>query len=176
MCPSDPTGRHPSGVLTRHPADFFDDNCGTGALYLQITTIPTNTWLRISLYNNSNTGVSFKVYAITSFSFGGGGLGYFFISGTIGAFQQACSSINPSLAAPFGQLFGDIITGSAAVLNPFITKPLVGIAGNSGFDSSNNLSPFPVVVLPAGYSLVCCNLTSSSGGGGAGFLYQESIE
>ena len=122
--PSDPSGVHPSGVLVRNPVDFFDDNVASGAVLLTIAPLPTNTWFRAALYNNSNAGLALKVYSITSFALGGGSTRLFFAFKVFGtssktaasaswptftasarSFVGQCGNVRPDLGTPFGQIW-----------------------------------------------------------------------
>ena len=172
--PSDPSGRNPAGVLVRPAPDFFDDNLAFGAAQLIILPSTPNIWFHIDLYNDRADGPVFKVYAVTSFCFGGGGLACFFRKGFVGTFQGECSSINPLLGSLGGQIYGEIQNANPSNVNPYLISSNYAIVGNSGFDSTTNLSTFPLFILPPGWSLACANINQSTGG--AGFWYQVAHE
>lgn len=174
--PSDPTGRNPVGTLARPGPDFFDDNLGVaGIIEFQVPAMPTNSWWTVALFNNANTGVAFKIYAITASSQGGGGVGLFWKYGTLGTFQQNAAPLRPDHATPFGQIYTQSITGSALTRNPLAILPFVGDIGAAGFDSGTSSFPHPILIVPAGWSLVACNLGSDQQGG-VFFWYQQSNE
>lgn len=181
--PSDPSGVQPPGVLVRLAPDFFDDSIAVGAGFTFDSTAFNTDYYTISLFNNGNQGQVFKVYAITSLTVSGGGAGVFFVKGTVGSLFAPCASIRPDFQAPFGQIYTQsLIQSSPAVgQNPLITAPLIGFIGDSA-DSFTNISPFPLFIVPAGYSLVTANMSvgTNAGGsdlrGGTGFWYQVANE
>lgn len=174
--PSDPTGVQPRGVLIRPASDWFDDNLAVAGFEMVITAAPDpEMWFRISLFNNGNQGQVFKVYGITIENDGGGGLVFWFNKGPLGTFQQGANAIRPDYGIPFGQVFFDFQGTPLGNTNPYINVPIVGQVGVGGFDSSTNLSPFPLFIIPAGYALVGAN-PGAFLSGGATFWYQVSNE
>ncbi len=117
----------------------------------------------------------FKVYGITASNDGGGGLVFWFQQGPIGLFQQAVSPIRPDVAVPYGQIFFQQTTVPLGHSSPFLPPTIVGVVGSAGFDSTTLCSPFPLFILPAGYSLVGANV-GSYGNAGASFWYQLAKE
>src|SRR5229473_4204785 len=131
--PSDPSGRHPLGVLSRIAPDWFDDQLGIGAFATNNPVATPPTYVAIALFNNATDGSSFKVYGLSVFSNGGGGTSFFSPPTTIGALAGPCVSLRPDVGNPFGQIF----TVSTAVAtpstpSPFNFGPLVGFIGNNG--------------------------------------------
>lgn len=106
---------------------------------------------------------------------GGSGAGLYFVSGTFGAFQTACSPLRPDLPMPFGQIYQINQVGASGQVNPFFTTPPTMLVGSSGFDSATYFSPFPIATVPPGYSLVATNLIFSDDVGFY-FWYQQAIE
>lgn len=156
--PSDPTGVRPAGVLTRAAPDFFDDNLAVCAFEFQEISPPTGLhFQRYALFNNATTGVLFKVYAITVENDGGGGMVLFWNHGPLGTFAQNAAALRPDLPMPFGQMYSDQTDVAAGNPNPYITQPIVGQIGAGGFDSATVVSPFPLFIIPAGWSLVGTN-------------------
>lgn len=174
--PSDPSGVSPKGVLTRPAPDFFDDNMGIGA-WSYLTTLPTTfTYVAVSLFNNDNQGRVLKVYGITAEADGGAGMQASWFKGSFGTLVGPCSSIRPDLGAPPGLIYKDVLIVPAEFSpNTMPLNPAVGIIGISGFDSNTVLSPFPIFIIPVGWSLVLVNLETSSQGG-AGFWYLVANE
>lgn len=174
--PSDPTGRNPPGVLVRQAPDFFDDQLGVIAFeFIEISPPVGLHYQTVALYNNASTGILLKVYAITAAASGGGGLAAWFIKGTIGVLQNAASAIRPDTGISWGQIYFQQTDVAAGVANPFIPSIINGIIPTGGFDSDSMVAPFPLFILPAGYSLVLSPI-SSSVVTGASFWYQQSNE
>jgi len=175
--PSDPSGVSPKGTLIRPPADFFDDHLAVGSFFLQFTGGPNNSnFCTVALFNNANTGVVFKVYGISAVNDGGSGMGAFWFYGPLGALYAPCQPIRPDLGAPFGQIWQQTTLANVpAAPNPYFTPPYVNLIGVSGFDSNTILSPFPLFIVPVGWSLVLTNVTASADLG-AGFWYQQANE
>lgn len=156
--PSDPTGRHPSGVLIRPAPDFYDDQIGVcGFEFVEISPPVGLHYHRFALYNNASTGAVFKIYGITVENGGGGGFLFWFVKGQIGTVQQNATSIRPDHPMQFGQMSYDRMDVPAGTLNPFFPTTIVGQVSASGFDSQTTVSSFPLFILPAGWSLVGSN-------------------
>jgi hypothetical protein len=174
--PSDPSGRHPLGVLIRPAPDWFDDHVGVGGFWVQGSFSPLQPhWLAVGLYNNASTGVLFKVYGITVAAEGGSGAGLYFVYGTFGTLVGQCSSLNPGTGNPHGLIYQNTQTALPNTVNPFFAAPPTMLIGSSGFDSATYFSPFPIAVIPAGYSLIATNMIFSDDVGFY-FWYQESVE
>lgn len=174
--PSDPSGGQPRSTLVRLAPDYFDDNLAiAGAVQFQVPPAPTNSWWTVALFNDANTGVVFKVYAITASSEGGGGIGLFWVHGPVGTLFQAAQPIRPDHGSLFGQIYTQSITGSASLKNTLITEPIIGDIGAAGFDSATVPFTFPAFIVPVGWSLVAANLGSDNQGG-AFFWYQQANE
>ena len=162
--PSDPTGRNPIGILARSPPDFFDDNLGLGAAFFS-EPVPGNTdWYAIALYNNDSLGRYLKVYTINGANNGGVGTGAYFLKGTIGTLQGACSPGSPDLSAPPGQIWtADLsFVTPPTPPNPFLKGTIISIFGTAAFDGYNFTAAHPLAIVPAGYSYVLTNLSSSN--------------
>ncbi len=169
---SDPSGRYPIGVLTRPAPDWFDDKLGCGGYTMQNSN--SSGWVNyvaVSLYNNANDGSMLKVYGIAAGTSIGTTSSVFSIYGTLGTFVENCSSIRPDVAPPFGQIYqATTVELTVGDPNPYIYPPLLGLIG-LGFGGSNLLSPFPLFIVPVGYSLIVVN-NFSADQIGASFWYQ----
>jgi hypothetical protein len=175
--PSDPSGVHPQGVLTRPAPDFFDDNIGLGGFWRPFTTgLSSDTFITVALFNNSTQGLAFKVYGISLAADGGDGFGFYFVLGPVGSFYANCQPIRPDIGSPNGQIYTQLtVVGSGLDPNPFNPGPYANVIAGSGFDGNTVLSPFPLFVVPAGYSLVGTNV-STGGSIGCSFWYQQANE
>lgn len=174
--PSDPSGRHPIGVLTRPAPDFFDDNIGSGGYAAFNRLAGQDFYMQVSLYNNATTGASLKVYGITVFNDGGGGMVGFQSAGIPSGVQVGpCNPINASLSMPFGLIYQDTEHVPTGNPNPFAIPPVVAYLGGSGFDSFTYLSPFPLFIVPSGFSLSVVDFNSGNILG-ASFWYQVAVE
>lgn len=162
--PSDPTGRHPIGVLARPAADFFDDNLATGGAVYQTDPPVGNTYATISLFNNSTTGQSLKVYGISVGNDDTGTAFAYFLQGTpLGTLQGPGFNVNSQLPTPFGQIFmrTDHV-GSVTALYPLPLPGAPCIIGAPDAGSATIVSPFPLFIIAAGYSLAVANADSGS--------------
>lgn len=163
---SDRSGQKPKGTMVRHAPDWFSDNLAcAGFQFIETAPLPTNTWWSIALLNNDQTGRVYRVYGITVSSEGGGGCAFFFQQGAPGAQVAVAKPLRPDYAPPTGAIFKQEVTGSALKTNPFDTGPDFCEIGAGGFDSGTTISPFPLAIIPGGYSLVGVNLGSSTPGG-----------
>lgn len=160
--PSDPYGLHPLGTLIRSAPDFFDDNVGSGGFYFPgINVGSPRNYITVGLFNNDTQGRVLKVYGISVAADGGAGFGFFFASGPFGPFSSACQPLSPVRPGVPGLIFAQQMTGAANRVNDFYTGPFVNIIGSSGFDSNTALSPFPLFIVPANWSLVGTNIVES---------------
>jgi hypothetical protein len=175
--PSDPTGTHPKGVLTRAAADFFDDNLGTGAFFQsQEGTPQIFNYCTVALFNNANSGVVLKVYGATTISDGGSGMGLYWVHGIVGTFVQNCQPLRPDVGMQYGQIYQQVTLGNTqGAPNPYFTPPPVTILASDGFDSATYFAPYPIFIVPAGWSAVLTNLTPAIDLGAA-FWFQQANE
>lgn len=174
--PSDPSGRHPAGVLTRHAADFFDDASAYGGFAGNLHLGGMDTYLQVSLYNDATIGYKLKVYGITVCNDGGGAMVAFTTSGVpTSTLVGRCNPIDASNPAPFGLIYQDTEHVAIGGPNPFTIPSVVAQLGSGGFDAGLSISPFPLFIVPAGYAL---NVVTFEPGAllGATFWYQEAIE
>ena len=175
--PSDPSGVSPKGVLIRPAPDFFDDHmCYGGAIY-QTDPPVGNTYASISLFNNANSGVLFKVYGI---SLGnddtGSAFAYSRQGPPLGVLQGACRNVRFDLGMAYGQIFMRTDTvGSVTALYPLPLPAAVMNLGAPDAGGAAILSPFPLFIIPVGYSLVIAIL-DSGGSVYAGFWFQLENE
>jgi hypothetical protein len=169
---ADPSGRFPLGVLTRHPADWFDEECATGGYSIEFGPPAGNNYVLVSLFNNSTGGQVLKIYGMTAISDGGAGCVAWADAGSpSGLFVGACTNIRPDYAAPAGLIYQNTITQHDPLPNPFTYPASAPVLGGSGFDSFTYLSPFPLFIIPAGYSLHVLNVYAAGIVGGS-FWYQ----
>jgi hypothetical protein len=156
---SDRTGRRPLGTLTRHPADWFSDYSYTGGYQLIDNPTPGNfNYLAVGLYNNDSSGRVIKVYGISVCAENGSGMGIYFVNGVIGSLVGPVKSIRPDRAAPTGQIYQENTSVGFPIPNfPYNFGDQFGFIGTSGFDSFSIVSPFPLFIVPQGYSLVAAN-------------------
>lgn len=174
--PSDPTGVHPQGVLTRPAPDFFDDNIGVGGARLPFPAGSGGNYIAVSLLNNDNQGRMLKVYGAYTSAAGGEGFGFWYSKAPIGALQPPPQAIRPDLGAPPGAIYMATSLGNPNnTPNPFIPAQLFSCVGCSGFDSATVLSPFPLFVIPVGYCLIGSNLEETFNAG-CFFWYQVANE
>lgn len=175
--PSDPSGANPKGVLTRPAPDFFDDHLASGAFFVS-EPVPGDdfNYCTVALFNNANSGVVFKVYAVTAINDGGSGMGLFWVHGTLGALVQNCQPIRPDVGSPYGQIYQQTASSNVSTFpNPFFSTPPATIFAANGFDSATHLAQFPLFIVPVGWSAVLSNLTASIDLGAA-FWYQVANE
>ena len=175
--PSDPSGVQPKGTLTRHAADWFDDNLATGAAeYHVYGASPPYTYISFGLFNNANSGVVFKIYGLTSYNDSGEAMDGYFVNGTIGSLYGACTPIRPDYPAPYGQMYFDSET-VAAFTDPPTNNwgALYQQFGTSGYDSMSYFSTFPIAIVPVGWSFVLRGGTIATDTG-ACFWYQVCNE
>jgi hypothetical protein len=161
---SDRTGRRPLGTLTRHPADWFSDYSYVGGFQIRAFPPPgTQDFLAVGLYNDDSAGRVLKVYGISVEADAGEGVMMFFVFGTIGALVGPALSIRPDRAAPTGKIY-QVTTNVPGGPQPFPYDfgPQYDVVSTSGFDGNTILSPFPLFIVPQGYSLVAANLVDCS--------------
>jgi hypothetical protein len=163
---SDRSGRKPLGTVTRHPADWFSDYLYTaGHAEINQPSGSGEIYFAVSFLNSDQSGLAMRVYGATVMQEGGGGLLAFFVSGATGAPVGNAKSIRPDRPAPsveVGYQFQQVALG---VNNPFNFGEQFGALASDGFDSATILSPFPLFIVPQGYSLVLTNPSSSFNNG-----------
>lgn len=161
--PSDQSGVTPKGTLVRAAADWFDDNLGTGGFYEQNFSPNLDNYFTVALFNNANTGVVFKVYGISAYNDGGTGWGAFWQNGAVGTLKSGCQPLRPDYPTPYGQIYEQEMLGNNPDAPfPWSLGPIAGAIGCGGFDSNTVVSPFPLFIVPVGWSLVMANLESAS--------------
>lgn len=154
--PSDPSGRFPSGVLTRPAPDWFDDFVAYGGF--SAFFVGGDHFTLTSLYNNASDGSAFKVYAITVTADGGGGQSAWVSQGVpTGTLVGACNPVRADLGAPFGLIYQSQQLIGGPLPNPFTVPATAALIGSSGFDCFTYFAPFPMFVVPAGYALNAVN-------------------
>lgn len=169
---SDRTGRRPLGTLTRHPADWFSDFFYSLGQQTTGSAPPgDNQWTAFGFYNNDDTGRVMKVYGVSVGNNGGGGMGFFFQAGTIGAFVSNATAIRPDRAAPTGQVYSETQFLPFIDPSPFSFGTQFGLIGTSGFDGNTVVSPFPLFIIPAGFSLIATPV--DGGGNQACFIWYQ---
>jgi hypothetical protein len=174
--PSDPSGAQPKGTLVRNAPDWFDDNLGMGTYILPFVIPTTFNYVAVSLFNNANTGVALKVYAVSVDEDGGGGFAASWMKGPFGTLVGACSPVRPDYPTPYGEIYQEtVMVAAEADPNPMLLNSPVAFIGSSGFDSNTVVSPFPLFIVPVGWSLVLCNIDTSNNAGVA-FWYQVANE
>ena len=159
-------GRKPIGTLTRHPADFYSGYLYTaGHAELDQPVGPGEIYFAVGLFNADQDGRVMKVYGATSLSEGGGGCQIFMPLGAMGVAIDVARSIRPDRAGPNVEVsyqFTQVPNGNP---NPFNFGAQFGVISASGFDSNTVLSPFPLFIVPQGYSLIATNPSSSFANG-----------
>lgn len=158
------SGLKPKGALSRIAPDFFADYMATGGYWIEPVGGPHGYFVTISLFNDSKIGEALKVYGITSGD--DVGLGTFMYStfGTpLGALIGQCRNIRFDMPPPVGQIWA--LQDNAPAINSPYPNPLPvnpTVLGEPGFSSATLFSPFPIAIVPAGYSLVIANAQSCS--------------
>lgn len=148
-----PSYRRPKGVYSRPTLDWFSDQVCTGAGAFQTFPLSgTGNDIHVSLFNNDTLGRLLYVYAISCGNDSAENLYCAFHAGTVGNFFAAGMSVNPSLGTPPGQIFLDVRTGTGSTPLAPPSDPYTQIP--SGFNSSTIVAPFPLFILPKGYSIV----------------------
>jgi hypothetical protein len=174
---SDPAGKYPLGILARPAPDWFDDQLGVGKGSIFATGANQSIWFSVSLFNNAGSGQVLKVYGLSTVNVGIGGLDCFFASGPYGTFYTGCSANRPDVGAPYGQIYTQSQEVGVSSGNPYLLQPAIATLGTSG-ESFTYFAPFPIFIVPVGYSLVVCNVYGANNiagalyAGGAGFWYQ----
>lgn len=160
--PKDQTGSQPLGVVTRHPADWFSNSLFTaGWQELDQPVGPGEIFFAVAIFNRSQSGQVLRIYGATCLSEGGGGCAIYFVNGTTGTLKQGGTPIRPDGATPPVDVYYQFQQVPAGNPNPFNFGLQYGAIGASGFDSQTVLSPFPLFIVPPGWSLVATNTSSS---------------
>ena len=175
--PSDPAGRNPSGALIRPAPDFFDDHMAAGGYS---TVFPTGPflYLAVSLYNDgSGSNRLLKVYGIDGSVGGDVGLNLFIVKGTFGSFVAQGQYVRFDQGAAPGQIWQmtQVVAGSGTP-SPFNLTNLYTIISVGAFGGAgSHLSPFPLAIIPPGYSLTTVNYNPTVNGAAA-FFWQVADE
>ena len=152
--------RRPKGVYSRSTPDWFSDQMCFGAGDKQNDPLVANgVFYRVSLFNNDPLGKRFYVYQLNLAS---DDATFYFASlhsGTLGSFFASCSNIDPSRAAPSGQIF--IASGPSYADPPWPPDPTDSFTTfpASGASAQATASG-PLFIVPNGYSLVVSSNTS----------------
>jgi len=175
--PSDPSGHNPQGVLVRSAPDFFDDNLCVGGTWFQFGVIPTRSFCSTSLYNNDTLGRVLKVYGVTALVDNGQAALLYPNSGApLGALVGNCLPVRFDLGIPPGLIYSKLdsvpLSNSPNPNNPPTNAQLIGGSFGGGI---SYFSPFPIAIIPRGWSLVVVNMGADDTGG-ASFWYQVANE
>lgn len=155
---SDRTGRKPKGTMVRPAPDWFSDYFYVGGMRNVYNPASVNNYVTVALLNNDQQGRVLKVYGVTMSCDGGEGFDFWFIKGTIGAQVAGPYNIRPDYPAPPAQTwFQTQAAAPANAPNPFLPANTIASLMSDGFDGSNIFSPFPLFIVPQGYSLVGSN-------------------
>jgi hypothetical protein len=159
----DPTGAKPLGVVVRHPADWFsDESCSASWFEEDLIVGPGQMWIAIGFFNQDSNGRVMRVYGHSAFSEGGGGMGLFWVNGTIGSQVNTARNVRPDRGAPGVSVWAEHQQTPLGPLNPFSFGQQVGFFAAPGFDSGTVFSPFPFFIVPPGWSLVGTTPQSST--------------
>jgi len=170
--PKDATGAQPLGVVVRHAADWFSDSLYMATFYEDIAFVGSGLlWHQFGLFNQGQSGQVLRVYGNTTFSEGGGGFQASFSSGSIGVQVGDATGIRPDQPVPRASIWATHQQTALGTVNPFLSTRPFGLLAAPGFDSGTTFSPFPMFIVPAGYSLVVTNPQSSSVAG-VGWWFQ----
>lgn len=155
----DQAGATPQGALSRHPADFFANGlaCG-GFLRKQNPPAFQLAFNAVGLFNNDPAGNVFKIYGYGLNNDAGGGVGIYAVKGKLSTPQSPPVNVRFDQPAPTGLIFADTTIVASGTLPPTIYDPLVGLLATAGFDGDAKFSPFPMFIVPTGYSIVGLNL------------------
>jgi hypothetical protein len=153
--PKDFTGVRPLGVLTRHPADWFSDSLYTISFTKTVLFSGAgNQYMAFAVFNNDNIGRVMKVYGYSATCDGGGGLATRFAPARLFTPVNTATSIRPDLPAPTVTISFDSQVVPPGGLTPYDTGQQCGLLGTFGFDSGTAFAPFPLFIIPTGWSLV----------------------
>jgi hypothetical protein len=163
---ADPTGAKPLGVVTRHPADWFSDEFYTGAWLEEDAIVgPGEMFIAIGMFNGDSNGRVLRIYGGTAFAEGGGGMGIYFVHGTIGSQVANAKSVRPDRPTPSVSMWSEHQQVALGGLSPFNFGDPFGIMAAPGFDSGTVVSQFPMFIVPVGWSIVASMFQSSQVGG-----------
>lgn len=157
----DTLGETPLGAVTRHPIDWWWQSAYTCGFEDLQTSGSFENWYANYFYNADPQGRVAKIYATFQGNDGGGGYTCFYQygppPGTLAATAQALRP-DQGTAKQYFQ-FQVQTTATGFRLNPYNATlgPIVGALPQSGFDSDLSISPFPLFIVPVGYSLVLTN-------------------
>ena len=164
--PKDQAGARPLGVVSRHPADWFSEQFYTVGWFEEDPIVGAGEmWIAFSVFNHDSNGRVMRVYGATAVSDGGGGLGCTYVSGATGSQRDTAKNIRPDYGAPNVTISSQNQQTAIGAPNPFPITSVFGILGAPGFDSNTFVSPFPLFIIPVGYSLFASTNQSSEIGG-----------
>lgn len=147
--------------MVRAAPDWFSDNLYSCLFYTNDHGTGTGTiWQAGSFFNNDNRGRVAKVYGVYCFAEGGGGAFADIVEGSAGNAYQTARNVRGDQGAGTVQSFTQPTVLNTNPLNPYATGNEYLAFPAPGFDSSLTVSPFPLAVIPAGFSLA---LISPSG-------------
>jgi hypothetical protein len=160
--------RKPKGTYVRPTGDWFSANLCSGAWYDDTAGAATYLW--IGLYNDDNLGRSLYILGISAAMDGANVMAGVVVKGTLGSQVAACVNVNPNTGAPPGKIYSRR-TGPAAPpsVGQAVPAGMAFLIGTS-FGSPQYTPPFPICILPQGYS---CFVVSDfqTIDGGASFWY-----
>lgn len=170
---SDRAGIKPKGTMVRPAPDWFADRMYFGGFQV-IGAAPTpgdSHWITVALFNNDQSGRVAKVYGVYTLTDGGGGMGLYVAQQPPGAKLGLVQSIRLDYPPVGVEVWQQVVETASDTVTPFTLGQQIGAVGCSGFDSDTVFSPFPIAIIPTGYSLVASNLIGS-GSTGCGFWIQ----
>jgi hypothetical protein len=155
---SDPSGRFPIGLLARQAPDWFSDSLATGGYEFGQGDNTTNAYVQISLFNDATDGSLLRLYGLTAGNDTGFGMVMYPLFGTPnGTFVAKCRSVRFDGGSPPGQIWQQAIPSAFPSPNPDPPPAQSTWLGTPGFDSETWFSPFPIAIIPPGWSLVVAN-------------------
>ncbi|SRR6266851_2006560 len=165
--PIDASGVRPLGVVTRHPLDWFNANGYLDGYFLRVVAPVPQQWFAVGLHNKDNLGRVIRVWGISVSNDGGGGIQAYAVNGTFGAFDHLAQPVRfdqPIGSAEIWETNQDQLPGQ--LISPYALPPPRALVGTGGFDSFTFTAPFPLFIIPVGWSLVLSNNSASSVVGG----------
>lgn len=150
--------------MVRPAPDWFSDNLAYGGAVYQTDPPVGNTYASISLFNDAQTGVVLKVYALTVGNDDTGtAFAYTRQGPPLGVLQGQCRFLRADRGVSFGQIWMRTDTvGSVTALYPLALPQAPATIGAPDAGSATILSAFPLFIIPTGYSLVIANADSGS--------------
>jgi hypothetical protein len=153
-------GTPPLGTLTRHPIDWFSDFSYSAGYQLPLDNANNGgLWWTIALFNQDNLGRTCKVYGISVESDGGEGVGLYWVNGSVGTQVAKAGNLRPDYPTPLQTVWFQSVLSTPSPPgppdNPYIAGlQQAGMIGTSGFDGNTVVSPFPLFIIPVGWSLM----------------------